>query len=115
MKISVVTISYNQAHYLERCLDSVLSQDGVELEYIVVDAYSSDGSREILERYRDRLSTLIVEKDNGPPDGLNKGFSHATGDIFYYLNSDSRRFAMVAMMIVNLPVSIVLIYGIGAA
>ena len=90
MKISVVTISYNQATYLERCLESVLSQQqvGFEIEHIVIDAGSTDGSHEILEGYRDRLSTLIMEKDEGPSDGLNKGFSHATGDIFYYLNSD---------------------------
>ena len=90
MKFSVVTISYNQASYLEECLDSVLSQEheGVDIEYIVIDACSTDGSAEILEHYRNHLSTLIIEKDDGPPDGLNKGFSHATGDIYYYLNSD---------------------------
>ncbi len=88
MKISVVTLSYNQAPFLERCLDSVLSQKGVEVEFIVIDAGSTDGSQQILERYRDRLSLLIIEQDDGPPDGLNKGFSRATGDIFYYLNSD---------------------------
>lgn len=88
MKISVVTVSFNQARYLERCLESVLAQAGVEVEYIVVDGGSSDGSVEILERHRARLSHLIVEPDDGAADGLNKGFAKATGGILYYLNSD---------------------------
>jgi glycosyltransferase involved in cell wall biosynthesis len=90
MKFSVVTISYNQAPYLERCLESVLCQQGVELEYIVVDACSTDGSIAVLERYRHRLSQLLIEKDKGPADGLNKGFARAGGDILYYLNSDDK-------------------------
>jgi glycosyltransferase involved in cell wall biosynthesis len=88
MRISVVTISYNQAKYLPSCIESVLAQDGVDVEYIVVDALSSDGSADVIERYRPRLARVIGEKDRGPPDGLNKGFAAATGDIFYYLNAD---------------------------
>ena len=87
MKISVVTISFNQARYLHQCIESVLSQDGVDFEYIVVDPGSTDGSREIIESYGDRL-VKIFESDNGPSDGLNRGFSLATGDIFYFINSD---------------------------
>jgi glycosyltransferase involved in cell wall biosynthesis len=88
VKISVVTVSYNQARFLRCCIESILSQEGVDIEYIVVDACSTDGSQEILERYRTELSHLIIEKDKGAADGLNKGFARATGDIFYYLNSD---------------------------
>ena len=88
MKFSVVTISYNQAPFLEQAIVSVLSQSGVDIEYIVVDPGSTDGSREIIERYRDRIAHVIYEKDDGPADGLNKGFALATGDIYCYLNSD---------------------------
>lgn len=88
MKISVVTISFNQAEFLERTILSVLNQTGVDVEYIIVDPGSTDGSREIIERYRDRFSHIIYEKDKGPADGLNKGFAVATGDIYCYLNSD---------------------------
>jgi glycosyltransferase involved in cell wall biosynthesis len=88
MQISVVTISYNQARFLERAIRSVLEQDHSEVEYIVVDPGSTDGSREILERYRSRISRLVLEPDQGPADGLNKGFRLATGDVFGYLNSD---------------------------
>lgn len=87
MKISVVTISYNQSQFLTQCLDSVASQDG-PWEHIVVDPGSTDGSREIIEQHRRQFSKIIFENDAGPADGLNKGFAEATGDIFFYLNSD---------------------------
>jgi len=88
VKISLVTISFNQARFLKAAIESILGQDYPELEYIVVDPGSSDGSRELLERYRGRISHLILEPDSGPSDGLNKGFARATGQILGYLNSD---------------------------
>ncbi|WP_064040803.1 glycosyltransferase family 2 protein [Methylomonas koyamae] len=88
MKISIVTISFNQAEYLERSIRSVLDQNYPDLEYVIVDPGSSDGSREIIDKYRDRFAKVIFEPDQGPADGLNKGFSHATGEIYGYLNSD---------------------------
>lgn len=87
MKISVVTISYNQAKYLRQCIESVLMQDYVDFEYIVVDPGSTDGSRELIDSYGDRI-IRVYEKDFGPADGLNKGFARASGDIFYFINSD---------------------------
>lgn len=87
MKISVVTISFNQAEFLKECIQSVLNQAYANFEYIVVDPGSTDGSREIIESYGDRI-VKIFEKDNGPADGLNKGFERASGDVFCYLNSD---------------------------
>ncbi|HMH64712.1 MAG TPA: glycosyltransferase family 2 protein [Rhizomicrobium sp.] len=88
MKISLVTISFNQAQYLEAALRSVLDQNYAGLEYIVVDPGSTDGSRDIIERYRDRIAHIVYEPDKGPADGLNKGFARATGDVQAYLNSD---------------------------
>jgi glycosyltransferase involved in cell wall biosynthesis len=88
LKFSIVTISFNQARYLEQAIRSVVEQDYPDIEYIVVDPGSTDGSREIIERYRDRISKVISDADNGPADGLNKGFTHATGDVFAYINSD---------------------------
>lgn len=88
MKFSVVTISFNQGAYLERAIESVLMQSGVEVEYIIVDPGSTDHSREIICKYREAFAKIILEKDLGPADGLNKGFRSATGDIFCYLNSD---------------------------
>lgn len=87
MKISVVTISFNQAAYLQRCMDSVVGQDYPDIEYIVVDPGSTDGSRNIISSYGDRV-VKVFERDKGAADGLNKGFAHATGDILCFLNSD---------------------------
>lgn len=85
-RISIVTPSYNQAEFLERTIESVLSQN-VDVEYIVVDGCSSDGSVDILKRYATR-ACVIVEKDNGQGDAIAKGFALANGEILAWLNSD---------------------------
>jgi glycosyltransferase involved in cell wall biosynthesis len=90
VKIGIVTISYNQARFLAEAIESVQTADPDRLEYVMVDAGSTDGSREIIERYRHRLNRVIREPDRGPPDGLNKGFAACTADILGYLNSDDR-------------------------
>lgn len=90
MRISLVTISLNQADFLEEAITSVIDQKYPGLEYIVVDPGSSDGSRSLIERYRDRIDHLVYDPDDGPADGLNHGFDRATGDIFGFLNADDR-------------------------
>lgn len=87
MKISIVTISFNQRPYLKTCIDSILSQTDCSVEYIVVDPGSTDGSRELIESYGDAI-VKVFEPDDGPADGLNKGFALATGDIYGFINSD---------------------------
>lgn len=86
MRISIVTPSFNQAHYLRRTIESVLSQD-VDLEYILIDGGSTDGSVDILNEYSSR-ARVIVEKDDGQADAIAKGFALATGDVLAWLNSD---------------------------
>jgi glycosyltransferase involved in cell wall biosynthesis len=88
MKISIVTISYNQGRFLDKAIRSVIEQDYPEVEYIVVDPGSTDNSREIIARHPSSFAKTILEPDNGPADGLNKGFSYASGDIYGYLNAD---------------------------
>ena len=88
MKISIVTISYNQEQFLEKAILSVIKQNYPDLEYIIVDPGSTDGSREIIEKYRDHIDHILFEPDKGPADGLNKGFQQATGEIWGYLNAD---------------------------
>jgi glycosyltransferase involved in cell wall biosynthesis len=88
MKFSIVTISFNQRQFLEQALLSVLTQDYGEKEYIVVDPGSTDGSQDLIERYRSDLDAVVFEPDLGAADGLNKGFLRATGDVFCFLNSD---------------------------
>lgn len=88
MRISIVTPSFNQAHFIERTIESVLAQQGdFELEYRVVDGGSTDGTVEILKRYGDRL-TWTSEPDKGQVDAINKGLRVATGDVVGWLNSD---------------------------
>lgn len=87
-RISIVTPSFNQGQYLEQTIDSVLSQNHPNLEYIIIDGGSTDGSVEIIKKYEKHLDYWTSEKDNGQSHAINKGFVHATGDIFNWLNSD---------------------------
>ena len=86
--MSIVTISFNQADFLERTIRSVADQDYPNIEHIVVDPGSTDGSRDIISRYTTHFARILLEPDQGPADGLNKGFSVATGDILGFLNAD---------------------------
>ncbi len=87
-KITVVTPSFNQAEFLEETIRSVLLQNYPNLEYIVIDGGSTDGSVEIIQHYSDYLTYWVSEPDNGQADAINKGFSRSTGDIMGWLNSD---------------------------
>ncbi len=87
-RITIITPSFQQAHYLEDCIHSVSEQDYPNVEHIVVDGGSTDGSKGIIEKHAAKLKWYCSEKDNGQSDAINKGLAHATGDVFTWLNSD---------------------------
>lgn len=87
-KISLVTVSYNQGHYLEQTIRSVLDQNYPNLEYIIIDGGSTDNSVEIIKKYEKQLAYWISEKDSGQSEAINKGREKCTGDIFNWLCSD---------------------------
>ena len=88
MKVSLVTPCYNAAATIDETIRSVLDQQSVELEYIVCDGGSTDGTAEIIRKYEARLAWWVSERDRGQVDAINKGFTHATGDVLGFLNGD---------------------------
>lgn len=87
-KISIVTITYNSEKTLEETIRSVISQDYDNLEYVIIDGGSTDNTLSIVEKYRDKIATVISEPDKGISDAFNKGIRYATGDIIGLINSD---------------------------
>jgi len=89
-KISIVTPSFNQAQFLEETILSVITQNYPNLEYIIIDGGSSDGSVDIIKKYEKYLAYWTSERDNGHGHALNKGFAKSTGEIMAWINSDDK-------------------------
>lgn len=88
MKISIITAVLNNVHTLPDCLESAVRQTYPDIEHIVIDGGSTDGSRDLLEEYQRRLAKIVCEPDRGLYDALNKGISLATGDVIGFLHAD---------------------------
>ena len=88
VRISVITVCFNAAATIEHTIESVLAQQDADIEYIVVDGLSNDGTLAIVDRYRSRIDRVVSEKDAGIFDAMNKGIALATGEVLYFLNAD---------------------------
>jgi glycosyltransferase involved in cell wall biosynthesis len=88
MKISIITVCYNSAATIERAMQSVLAQNYPDVEYIVIDGGSTDGTVDIIKKYQSRIAHFVSEKDGGIYDAMNKGIASTTGDVVGILNSD---------------------------
>ncbi|MDZ4668225.1 MAG: glycosyltransferase family 2 protein [bacterium] len=86
--VSIITPSFNQAKWLEETIKSVLAQTYTNIEYIIIDGGSTDGSKEIIEKYANRLTYWQSKPDGGQADALNIGFPYAKGDLIAYINAD---------------------------
>ena len=88
MKVSIITVCYNSVNTLERTLKSVAEQDWPNIEHIVIDGMSSDGTTKILDAYKQQLAYVVSEPDLGIYDAMNKGMHVASGDVIAFLNAD---------------------------
>ena len=88
MLVSIITVVYNGEKSIENCINSVLTQDYHNIEYIIIDGNSNDNTSKIINKYRDKIDIFISEKDNGIYDAINKGISYAKGDIIGLLHAD---------------------------
>ena len=91
-KITIITVVKNAENTLENCIKSVLSQNYDNLEYIIIDGNSSDRTKEIINKYKNNISRIIIEDDDGIWDAMNKGIKLADGEIIGFLNSDDYYF-----------------------
>ena len=88
MRITIITVCYNRKATIEKAIESVLGQNYQDIEYIIIDGNSIDGTKEIIESYRHRISQYISEPDKGMYDAINKGLKLATGDVIGLMHSD---------------------------
>lgn len=101
VKVTIITPSYNQGQFIEDTILSVLNQTYKNIEYIVLDACSTDQTTEILDKYKDRIFKIICEKDRGQSDAINKGFRLASGELVAWINSDDILYPDCVERIVN--------------
>lgn len=88
LRVSIVTICFNSVDTIENTIESVLNQNYPNIEYIIIDGSSQDGTKEIINNYSSQIATFISEPDSGLYDAMNKGIKASTGDIIGFINSD---------------------------
>jgi glycosyltransferase involved in cell wall biosynthesis len=88
MKVSIITVVYNNEDTIADAVNSVLNQDYNDIEYIIIDGQSNDGTLQVLKQYKDQFAEFVSETDNGIYDAMNKGLSYASGEVIGFLNAD---------------------------
>ena len=86
--ITIITVVKNSAPTIEKCIESVLDQNYGKIEYIIIDGNSNDGTEKVIQKYKNKISKILIEKDNGIWDAMNKGIGIAQGEIIGFLNAD---------------------------
>jgi glycosyltransferase involved in cell wall biosynthesis len=101
-RISIVTPSFNDVEYLEQTILSIINQGYPNLEYVIIDGGSTDGSVDIIKKYADHLAYWVSEKDQGMYHAIQKGFQKTTGEIMGWINSDlyspSARYSLISVI-----------------
>ena len=92
-RLSIITVVFNNVRDIERTMRSVLNQTYTNIEYIIIDGASTDGTLELIDKYKDRITKVISEKDNGIYDAMNKGLTMATGEYVLFMNSGDEIYA----------------------
>jgi hypothetical protein len=105
-RISIVTPSFNQAEFLNDTIRSVLCQEYPNLDYIVIDGGSTDGSAALIRQYNEQLSYWVSEQDGGQYDGINKGFARSSGEIMAWINSDDLYFPWTLSVVAEIFTSV---------
>ena len=99
--ISIITVVYNNEEFIEQCIQSVISQEYKNIEYIIIDGGSTDNTLKIIEKYKDKINTLISKKDNGIYDAFNKGIKVCKGKYVGFLNSDDYFYSSKSVSLIS--------------
>lgn len=110
-KITIITVVYNSVNLIEETINSVLKQTYSNIEYIIIDGFSTDGTNEIIKKYTKNINYYISEKDNGIYDAMNKALNHATGKWIIFMNSGDKFFSNRVLSDLNLDKTFDLYFG----
>ncbi len=115
LKVSIITPTYNCAGYIERCIQSVIRQSYENIEYVIIDGGSTDGTLDLVKKHSEHIDYFISEKDDGIFNAMNKGIKNSTGDVLFFLNADDRycddEVVTYAMSYLNNDPGLEMVYG----
>ena len=101
-KISIITVVFNSVNYIEETINSVINQTYSNIEYIIIDGSSTDGTKELINKYKTKIDYYISEKDHGIYDAMNKALNHVTGSWIVFMNSGDKFYNNKVLSDINL-------------